>query len=189
MVASGEMRKIRYGVAISLDGYIADRQGGYDWIVQDPEIDFAAMFARYDTLLMGRKTFDLMRQLGEADARTQGVSIVVVSRTLSPRDHPKATILSDDWQAKVQALRETAGKDIWLFGGGEMFRSMLDAGLVDGVNVGIIPVLLGGGIPFLPPPSPMAKLRLVKHGVYEKSGIVRLEYDVVRPDSDARPRR
>jgi dihydrofolate reductase len=78
-------------------------------------------------------------------------------------------------------LRDKPGKDIWLFGGGELFRTMLDAGLVDGVDVAVIPVLLGGGIPLLPSPAKSAKLKLAKHTLYKKSGIVSLEYDVVPP--------
>jgi dihydrofolate reductase len=57
---------------------------------------------------------------------------------------------------------------------------LLEAGLVDGIDVAIVPVLLGGGIPLLPAPAARVKLKLKSHRVYEKSGIVGLEYDVVR---------
>ena len=80
----------------------------------------------------------------------------------------------------MTALRKKPGKDIAFFGGGELFRSLLSLGLVDEVSVSLVPVLLGGGIPFLPPPANRAKLKLRKHRVYEKSGIVGLDYDVVR---------
>jgi dihydrofolate reductase len=176
------MRQIRYGVAMSLDGYIADANGGFDWIVMDPDIDFAAIFARYDTLLMGRRTYEVTKTMGGGGGDSMpGVSTVVVSRTLKQSDHPDVTILSDNWQDAVHELREKPGKDIWLFGGGALFGSMLDAGLVDGVDAAVIPVLLGGGIPFLKPPAKRATLKLTKHQLYQKSGIVSLEYDVVRP--------
>jgi dihydrofolate reductase len=175
------MRQIRYGVAMSLDGYIADANGGFDWIVMDPDIDFAAMMARYDTLVMGRHTYDVTQAMaGGGGDSMAGVKTVVVSRTLRQRDHPDVTVLSDNWEAAVRELREQAGKDIWLFGGGALFATMLDADLVDGVDVGVIPVLLGGGIPFLQPPAKRATLELRSHTLYPKSGIVRLEYDVVR---------
>ncbi len=77
----------------------------------------------------------------------------------------------------MAALRAEPGKDIWLFGGGSLFRSLLDAGLVDTVEVAIMPVLLGGGIPLLPPPAKQTKLKLTGHKVY-KTGIVSLEYSV-----------
>jgi dihydrofolate reductase len=183
------MRQIRYGVAMSLDGYIADADGGFDWIVMDPDIDFAAMMARYDTLLMGRRTYDLTQAMGGGGGDSMaGVKTVVVSRTLRQRDHPGVTVLSENWEATVRELREQPGKDIWLFGGGALFAAMLDADLVDGVDAGVIPVLLGGGIPFLKPPAKRAKLELKSHKLYPKSGIVRLEYDVVRVSQPKAPR-
>jgi dihydrofolate reductase len=178
------MRRIRYGVAMSLDGYIADAKGGFDWIVMDPDIDFGAIFAKFDTLLMGRRTYEVtmaMHEGGGGGGEMQGVTTVVISRTLKQRDHPDVTIVSDNWEVAVRGLRDKPGKDIWLFGGGELFRTMLDAGLVDGVDVAVIPVLLGGGIPLLPSPAKSAKLKLAKHTLYKKSGIVSLEYDVVPP--------
>jgi dihydrofolate reductase len=87
--------------------------------------------------------------------------------------------VSDNWEDAVRALREKSGKDIWLFGGGDLFRTMLDAGLVDGVDIAVIPVLLGGGTPLLASPANRAKLKLTRHTLYKRSGIVSLEYDVV----------
>jgi dihydrofolate reductase len=185
------MRQIRYGVAMSLDGYIADANGGFDWIVMDPDIDFAAMMSRYDTLLMGRRTYEVTQSMGGGGGDSMpGVSTVVVSRTMQQRDHREVTVLSENWEDAVRELRERPGEDIWLFGGGALFAAMLDAGLVDGVDVGVIPILLGGGIPFLKPPANRVKLQLKSHKVYPKSGIVGLEYDVVRPGrAKAPPRR
>ncbi len=173
------MRRIVYSVAISLDGYIADADGGFDWIVTDPDMDFAALMARFDTFVMGRRTWEVMQSMGGGGGGLSGVKTFVVSRTLKPGDHPDVTILAEHWQEVVRELRELPGKDIWLFGGGALFAAMLDAGLVDAVEVGIVPVLLGGGIPLLKPPARRAKLALTGHRVYPKTGIVRLEYDVV----------
>lgn len=175
------MRKVVYGGAMSLDGFIAGPNGEYDWIVHDPDIDFAAMMARFDTFLIGRKTFDAMRRMGTAGV-SRGITNIVFSRTLTPEDCPK-TMLSDDAARTVTELRQQPGKDIALFGGGELFRSLLAAGLVDEVGVCVIPVLLGGGVPFLASTSDRATLTLKTHRVYEKSGCVGLEYDVVSPSS------
>jgi dihydrofolate reductase len=106
-----------------------------------------------------------------------GMRTFVFSRTLRQRDYPKVTIVAENAEGTVTALRAEPGKDIWLFGGGLLFRSLLDAGLVDTVEIAVMPVLLGGGIPLLPPPATAAKLNLTGQRVY-KTGIVLLEYAV-----------
>ena len=169
------MRRIRYSVAMSLDGYIAGPKGEADWIIMDPEIDFGAVFSQFDTILVGRRTFEPMARAGRATM--PGMKTVVLSSTLRQEDHPEVTVVGENAEKTLAALRAGSGKDIWLFGGGELFRRLLEAGLVDAVEVAVIPVLLGGGTPLLPPPAKQAKLRLAGHRVYP-SGIVALEYAV-----------
>jgi dihydrofolate reductase len=173
------MRRVVYGGAMSLDGYIAAPGGGYDWIVMEPEIDFAEMYSRFDTFLIGRKTFEVMEGMGNENKSTPGIQNIVFSRTLKPSEYPHVTI-SADAEGMVAELRTKTGKDIALFGGGELFRSLLATGLVDEIGVAVIPVLLGGGVPLLPPPAIRATLRLRKQRVYEKTGTVGLEYDILR---------
>jgi dihydrofolate reductase len=175
------MRRVRYQVASSLDGYIAGPGGEYDWIVQDPDMDFRALFAQFDTYLVGRKTFEMMEAAGRGV--TPGVKTFVFSRTLRQEEHPGVTIVSDKIEETVAALRAEEGKDIWVFGGGSLFRSLLEAGLVDTVEVAVSPVLLGGGIPLLPPPARQTSLKLTGHKVYQKSGIVMLHYSVQKDDA------
>lgn len=170
-------RRIRYSVAASLDGYIAGPRGEFDWIVQDPEADFQALYRQFDTLLVGRKTFELMEAQGEA-GRIPGMRTYVVSRTLRPEDHPHATVVAEPAREWLAALKEEPGKDIWLMGGGSLFGSLLAIGMVDTVEVAVIPVVLGGGIPLVPPPAQQTRLRLTKHRIYETTGIVSLEYAI-----------
>jgi dihydrofolate reductase len=104
--------------------------------------------------------------------------MVVFSRTLRQSDCPDATLVAERPAEAVNALRAQEGKDIWLFGGGSLFQSLLNLGVVDAVEVAVVPVLLGGGVPLLPTPARQVKLKLAGHKVYPKTGIVSLEYAV-----------
>ena len=170
------MRRIRYVVATSLDGYIAGPKGEFDWIVKDPDIDFRALFNQFDTALLGRRTYEVTQSPG-APPWPPGMSVYVFSRTLRQRDYPEVTIVADKLEETLAALRAKSGKDIWLFGGSSLFRSFLGAGLVDTVEVAVSPVLLGEGVPLLPPPAKQVNLKLTGHKVY-KTGIVSLRYAV-----------
>jgi len=160
---------------MSLDGYIAGPNGESDWIVMDPDIDFGALMSRFDTILLGRKSYEATRHYGGGGGGMPGMQCYVFSRTLRQADCP-GVVVSDQPAETVAGLKASEGKDIWLFGGGSLFNSLLELGLVDSVEVAVIPVLLGGGVPLLPHPATQAKLRLVNHRVYEKTGTVLLEY-------------
>jgi dihydrofolate reductase len=169
------MRPVRYNVAASLDGYIAGPDGEFDWIPEDPTVDFAGIFAKVDTVLLGRHTFQEAtgRGVGPWGKKTR---VYVFSRTLRPEDHPKVTVVGEDAAGVVAALRAEPGDgEIWLFGGGDLFRSLLAAGQVDRVEVTVVPILLGDGLPLLPPGGPRAPLTLVRTHTYP-SGMVSLIY-------------
>ena len=169
-------RRLRYQVAVSLDGFIAGPGGEYDWIVMDPSIDFGALFKQFDTLVMGRKTYEPLIAQGGHGAMP-GVEIIVFSNTLPAATYKGVRIVGDDPIAVVTALKQSKGRDIWLFGGGQLFRTLLDAGLVDSVEVAVMPVLLGQGIPLLPP-GDLTTLELVDHKILAGSGIAVLAYAV-----------
>lgn len=171
------MRRVRYGIAASLDGFIASRSGSTDWIIDDPTIDFAALYEEFDIFFMGRRTYEVMKQHGwtHLDDRPKE-SIFVVSRHMNPEDHPEVTIVKNI--DCLQALRHQDGKDIWLMGGTEVAGLCFGAGLVDAVDVAVMPVVLGDGINMIGG-SGQWKLKLE---TLEKldSGILMTRYSVIK---------
>jgi len=178
------MRRIRYQVACSLDGFIAGPHDEFDWITPEPTFDFESLYAQFDTLLMGRRTWEIVRASGES---FDGKQVIVASRSLNAADHPEIEVVREDLEARVRRLRSEQGRDIWLYGGGELFAQLLQWELVDTVEPAFIPVLLGGGVPFLPSPAARRRLKLVRHQSYS-GGMVLLEYQVLSEGSEESPR-
>jgi dihydrofolate reductase len=172
------MRQLRYSVASSLDGYIAGPNGEFDWIVVDPDIDFAAMYAEFSGLVMGRRSYEVFVATGGAP--DLDLPAYVYSRR-APEGARDGVTFVRDAAPHVRTLKnEPDGRPLWLWGGGDLFRQLAAAGLVDGVDVAIIPILLGGGVQLLPSPGPRLDLQLRQHRLYPKTGTMFLEFDVRR---------
>jgi dihydrofolate reductase len=139
---------------------------------------------QFDTILLGRKTYDAMRSQKGAGGGMPGMTTYLFSRTLKPKDHPDVIVVSDNAPQVLNALKKQPGKDIWLFGGGGLFASLLDAAVVDAIEVAVIPVMLGAGRPLLPS-GKRTKLQLTNQRIYKKTGTVLLEYAVTAPASRA----
>lgn len=174
------MRHVRFNVAATPDGRIAGPAGEFDWIPHDPTVDFGALFAGVDTVLLGRRSWEVVRAMGGPPPWPAGVRVYVFSRTLGPDQCPGATLVGGDAAAAVAALRSEPGDgEIWLFGGGALFASLLAAGQVDRVEVTVAPVLLGDGVPLLPAgQAGRAALELADTRTYP-SGMVTLSYRVL----------
>jgi dihydrofolate reductase len=146
--ASGQpnQRRFRYYFACSLDGYIADAQGGIAWLepFQAATYGFNDFIAEVDTAIMGRKTFEHTLQL------TKGKGMGMRTHVLTSRaveNLPPGTTTTRDIAALVRELRAQPGKDVWIMGGGVAARSLLEADAVDEIEMHVIPVVLGAGLP------------------------------------------
>ena len=134
------MRRVRYSVAMSLDGYIAGPNGENDWIVMDPDVDFGALFGAFDTVLLGRKTYEATRQQ-EGGGRMPGMQAYVFSRTLRQSDCPDVTVSGNPAET-LAALKLKSGKDIWLFGGGALYKIGVPLPFIAGAGVLLIAIVI-----------------------------------------------
>lgn len=147
-----------------------------DWIPPEPSFDFARLSAQFDTFLMGRRTYEVARGMGES---FEGKRVIVASRTLRAEEHPGIEVISEGLEQRIRELREGNGLDVWLYGGGSLFGQVLAWDLVDTVELAILPVLLGSGVPLLPGGTVPRKLRLIRDQAYPR-GMILAEYSVLR---------
>jgi dihydrofolate reductase len=173
------MRKITFGGANSLDNYLARPDHAVDWLLWGAEA--AAYMADYwktiDTVLMGRKTYEVALRMGQGSAGYPGMQTYVFSRTLSAGSGGSVTIVSRDAVEFVRELKAQEGKDICLMGGGELAKPLFEAGLIDEIGFNIHPVLLGAGIPLFHPMSRQIDLELRECRAFQ-NGCVLVTYRV-----------
>jgi dihydrofolate reductase len=169
------MRKIIAGFAASVDGYIEGQQGEYDWILMNPEIDFAEQMKRFGVFLYGRKTYEMV-----AKSRIKPVSSAthyVISSTLT--DVAKGySLINGDVKSQLRDLKQQDGKDIAVFGGALLLASLLDLQLVDEISIAVIPVLLGSGKPMVAALREKVWLEYATSKAY-RNGTVQLTYKVI----------
>jgi dihydrofolate reductase len=171
------MRKVTFGVASSLDNFIARKDHAVDWLQWGEEA--AAVTATFwktiDTVVMGRKTYEVARKTGTG--AYPGVKNYVCSRTLRENPDPRVEIISEDGAEFVQKLKRQDGKGICILGGGELARSLFEAGVIDEVGLNIHPILLGSGIPLFLPIEREVALELLECRPF-KNGCVLVMYRV-----------
>ena len=174
------MSLLRVYIAVSLDGYIADEDGGVAWLDPyfSPEIDFTAFIRTIGATVMGRKTYDQARARGEWPYADQRV-VVLTHRSLDDAP-PGVEAFAGDVRELADRLRgdlEETGKDVWLMGGGDSIRPFHDAGLVDRWELFFIPILLGDGVPLFPRRDPRASSWRPTHSRTYENGIVEIWYE------------
>ncbi len=174
------MRKTILFLAVSVDGYLADRRGGVDWLTgQDPGAETQDTFARFregiDTVVMGWKTYhQVVTELSPGVWPYQGLTTYVVThRALASTQELRFT--SEDPVELVRRLREGPGRDLWVCGGANLAGQLLAAGMVDRLQLSVIPTLLGDGIRLFPGGLEETRLRLLE--LHSDNGIVELVYE------------
>ena len=172
------MRKIVLALGISIDGYIARRDGSFDFLFMPKDFSMADFFASIDTGIMGRKTYDVSKAVGEGGFGPK-LKTYVLSRTLPPGEREGKIFLNNSPALLVDEIRRHKGKDIWLMGGGEVARDFLQADLVDELHLGVIPVLLGEGLPLFPSGFPQRNFKLMENKSFSQ-GLISLKYRRVR---------
>ncbi len=165
------MRKVILNLAVSLDGFIEGPNGEYDWCFTDKDYGMTRFLGRVDAVFFGRKSFELVLPMGP-NAYPKLVRYVF-SRSLKSAE--VATIIGDDVKLNVQKIKSMKGKDIWLFGGADLTKSLLELDLIDEIQLSVHPIILGGGKPLFKESEEHKKLRLIGTKTYS-TGLVQLFY-------------
>jgi dihydrofolate reductase len=173
------MRRVVLGVGISLDGYIARANGAVDFLFMPKDYSMAPFFKRIDVAVMGRKTYEMALKLGGGSMGAAAKLYYVFSRSLEAGERGGVTFVRDSPGELVGALRRRKGKDIWLMGGGELTRAFLKDDLVDELYLGVVPLVIGEGIPAFPSGFPQREFKLVENKTYSK-GMIALLYERAR---------
>ncbi|HLN97084.1 MAG TPA: dihydrofolate reductase family protein [Pyrinomonadaceae bacterium] len=173
------MRKVTFGGANSLDNYFARKDDAVDWLMWSDEVGeiMADYFRNFDTIVMGRRTYEVAVASGHGGGSYPGIKTYVFSRTLKPRSTKNLEITSEDVAEVVGRLKQEEGKEICIMGGGLLAKSLFEANLIDEVGFNIHPVLLGSGIPLFHEMSHQIDLELIECRAL-KTGCVLVTYRV-----------
>jgi dihydrofolate reductase len=187
------MRKVVLGLGISLDGYIARKNGAVDWLSMDWDYDWTAFFKTIDVVLTGRKSWNVAigmnpekksKSKSKASNPYAGMETYVFSKTLKESGVEGVEVVSGNLKEFIENLKAKDGKNIWLSGGGELAKSFFDENLVDEIYLGVTPLLLGSGIPLFPELIREVPLKFVSSNVCrhkkEDNAMLELVYDVKR---------
>ena len=168
------MRKVVLGLGISLDGYIARPDGTVDFLFMPKDYSMGPFFATIDTAIMGRKTYDVALKMGGGFGDSKMKSYVF-SRTQPSGERGSVSFVNESPKSFVEKLRKSSGKNIWLMGGGELARDFLKDDVVDELYIGMVPVLIGEGLPLFPSGFPQREFTLLENKTFSRS-MIALKY-------------
>ncbi|MBB6218385.1 dihydrofolate reductase [Anaerosolibacter carboniphilus] len=181
---NSESRRIILDLAVSLDGFIEGLNGEVDWCIMDTDMGFNDFLNDIDTILYGRKSYDLWGQYipgNDASAMEREIwelvhskKKYVFSKTLTKIDK-KVMIINDNIPEEVNKMKNEPGKDIWLYGGASLITTFINLGLVDEYRLSVHPVILGAGKPLFVDIKQRLGLKLVNTRRFS-SGVVQLCY-------------
>lgn len=177
-------RRVILDLAVTLDGFIEGKNGEIDWCIMEPEMDFTDFLNEIDTILYGRKSYDLWGQYTpetqDSDEDKEIWRLVhskkkyVFSRTKKENDN-QAIFINENILEEMNKLKNMPGKDIWLYGGASLITTFINLGLVDEFRLSVHPVILGDGKPLFIDIKQRVNLKLVKTRTFS-SGVVQLIY-------------
>ncbi len=171
------MRKVILGLAVSLDGYIEGPNGEYDWCFMDQDYGMSDFLKEIDALLMGRKSYNLVKTL-KGPNPWEGMITYVVSNTLKLDAVKNTQVISGDLETEIRKLKNSPGKNIWLFGGAQLTAAFINLRLVDELWLSVHPILLGAGKPLFQQIRERKTLTLLDVKQYS-TGLVSLKYQLV----------
>lgn len=170
------MRKIILGLAVSLDGLIEGPNGEYDWCFTDQDYGMQEFLQRIDTIFTGRKTYEMSLGKEDFDLGFPRMKEYIFSTTMKTAPEGK-TLIKGDIENEVLKIKNSPGKDIWLFGGALLTTSLMNLKLVDEVWLSIHPIILGRGKPIFNDIRERIHLTLTDTKTYS-SGLVSVTYQV-----------
>lgn len=171
-------RKVILDLAVSIDGFIEGKNFETDWCIMDEEMEFEKFLDRIDTILYGRKSYDLWGTYKTCDDdfwnRIHNKKKIVFSKTIHETDE-NVTFVHDHIASFIQNLKKHEGKDIWLYGGASLIKTFIELNLIDEFRLSVHPVVLNEGTPLFQGLKERLCLTLMKTNTY-KCGVVQLIY-------------
>jgi dihydrofolate reductase len=173
------MSKIFTSIAVSLDGYIASKSGDLSWLnntmVQGEDYGFEETMKRTGIFVMGANSYKEMLKSGMAGGKER---TYVITREKDLKKGSRTQFFDGDLKELAKKVKSETDKDIYIWGGGSIITQFIDLDLLDELNMAVIPVLLGEGVPLFGKFSNLKKLMLTECKRFEKSGIAVLKYEL-----------